>query len=161
MTRLPSGCFRLHARLKLVTRLGLLAFWRGALTCPGRLPVLRVVVRKWETDLLIEIKATTWLQLRKHMLAHGDWDCTYSEKHNVGWLHRVLVGQTDESVVDPPFVVGLGWPSNRKVPLEGFVFKRLCVDKYLLFRLDIPVLFHYSPHCERGSTSVANHYSFY
>ena len=126
------------------------------LTSPGGLPILWVVVRKGQANLFIDLESSTWLgrEVRarvrytfSRLAGLASWHpMTYSEKHNVGGLHGVLVGQTDESVVDPTIVIRLCRPSNREVPLERLVFKGFCVRENLLFRRDVLELLHYSLH---------------
>lgn len=46
---------------------------------------------------------------------------TYCEKHDVGWLHGVLIWQTNQPVVDASLEVRLGGPSDREMPLEWLI----------------------------------------
>ena len=73
---------------------------------------------------------------------------TYSEKHDVGWLHGVLIRQTNQPVVDASLEVRLGGPSDREMPLERLIFQWLCIDKDLLARPDVLEFFHYAAHCQ-------------
>ena len=82
---------------------------------------------------------------------------TYCKEHDIGWLHGVLVGQTDKSMVDTTIEVCLRWTSDRKVPLERLIFQRLCINKDLLFGLDVAIFLHNATHGKRRSTSLADH----
>ena len=74
---------------------------------------------------------------------------TYGKEHDIGRLHGVLVGQTDQSMVNSTVEVGLRWTSDRKMPLEWLVFQRLSIDKDLLFGLDVAIFLHNATHGKR------------
>lgn len=74
---------------------------------------------------------------------------TYGEEHYVRWLHWVLIGQTDETVVYTTLKVCRWRPSNGEMPLKGFVLERLSIDEYLLLSFDVSVFLHDSAHGQR------------
>lgn len=69
---------------------------------PRWLPVLRVIVREGQADLLLHLESATRCQ-----------------EHNVGRLEGIAAGQGDNTMVEATLEGGLRGASDREVPLEG------------------------------------------
>jgi hypothetical protein len=77
-----------------------------------------MAAKKKQINILATIDTCDFKFWLKSLLSES-----YREKHDVRRLERVGVRQTNQTVVETTFVLGLGWASDGKVPFEWLVLQ--------------------------------------
>ncbi len=105
--------------------------------CPGRLPVLGMVISKSETNLFLHLKSSTWCQ-----------------ENYIRWAERIATRQSDNTVIETSLEGCTIRSSYSEMPFEGFVFQGLCIEKGWGISLHISLLLLDALHCDSIISTV-------